>query len=159
MAVSIGDPAPDFEGKTHENRPFRLSHFKGKSPVVLFFYPGDFTPVCTTEACGFRAMREELAGLSFELVGISTDSLETHRRFAESYHLGFPLISDDGQIIAGLFGATNLVCSVLKRARRVTVVIDKEGRIAEIVRADLSARVHVDTARSALQRLTAAPES
>ncbi len=152
--IAVGDVAPDFEGITHENRRFRLSEARGKRPVVIFFYPGDFTPVCTTEACGFRAMREELSGLSFDLIGVSTDSLETHRRFAESYHLEFPLIEDDGQKIAALFGATNLVCCALKRAKRVTVVIDAEGRIAEIVRAELSARVHVDAARMALQRLS-----
>lgn len=151
--VAIGDMAPEVEGTTSAGEPFKLSSFRGKKNVVLFFYPGDFTPVCTKEACGFRDIHSELVTKDTEVIGISKDSNESHQKFAKHYDLGYPLLSDPDHAIAKRYGATNFLTSLLGRASRTTYLIDKEGKIAAIMKGELSASTHLDGVKNALGRM------
>src|SRR5262245_60599967 len=97
MPLPIGSQAPDFDVTARQSgasRRLRLSDFRGQKNVVLYFYPRDFTPVCTAEACGFRDMYEELASQDTEVIGVSVDDDASHDRFAAHHHVTFPLVAD-----------------------------------------------------------------
>lgn len=151
--VNVGDAAPEIDAQTSAGEPFKLSSFKGQKNVVLFFYPGDFTPVCTKEACGFRDVYDELRSQDTEVVGISGDSHTSHQKFAKTYALGFPLLSDPDHVLAKAYGATNFLTTVLGRLSRATYVIDKTGRVAAVIKAQLSAGAHLDGVKNALASL------
>ena len=125
MSTNIGGPAPDFELKDGEGRAWRLSEQRGRV-VVLLFYPGDGTPVCTAQLCSVRDRWEDYAATGAEVVGVSTDSAESHKRFAEQHSLPLRLLSDPDRRVAGLFGAKSWLPG---RAARAVVVIDAEGRV------------------------------
>lgn len=141
--LPIGSPAPDFEAQTSDKRAIRLSEFRGKKNVVLFFYPRDFTKVCTRQACMFRDVREELGAQDVEILGVSTDDEATHARFADEHGLGFPLVADRDGSIAKSYRALSGLRSVLRLAARVTYVIDKEGVIRGAVKSELSVDRHL----------------
>lgn len=126
--VKVGDQAPDFDGPTSDGH-LGLKDFLGKKNVVLYFYPKDDTPGCTKEACSFRDNLSSVREMGAEIIGVSLDSVDSHRKFASKYHLPFPLISDKDKRIANSYG-------VLKEgggsAARVTVIIDKQGRVARV---------------------------
>ena len=149
----VGDTAPEFSGESDGGK-ISLADYRGKKNVVLYFYPGDFTLVCTREACGFRDMYEDLKGADTEVIGVSTDSNESHKKFIAEYKLPFPLLSDKDKKIAQAYGATNLVTDLLGRVSRVTYVIDKNGKIAAVLKAELSASKHVDGVKEALAKLS-----
>jgi thioredoxin-dependent peroxiredoxin len=151
--VSPGDMAPDIDSKTSTGEDFRLSDLRGQKNVVLFFYPGDFTPLCTKEACGFQDIYAELRSHDTEVIGISDDSHESHQKFAKAYSLGFPLLSDPDHQLAKRYGATNLLTAVLGRVSRTTFVIDKSGRVAAVIKSQLSAGAHLAGVKDALARL------
>lgn len=86
QAVGVGDVAPDFTLPSTSGESIRLSDYRGKSEVVLFFYPKDDSPVCTAEVCSFRDNYEVFRAAGAEVIGVSSDSLDSHRRFAERLH-------------------------------------------------------------------------
>lgn len=151
--VMKGDTAPDFEATSSAGEKIKLSDYRGKKNVVLFFYPGDFTPVCTKEACGFRDLHSELQSQDTEVIGISGDSDDSHRKFARTHDLGYPLISDADKSLAKQFGATGFLTTILGRVSRTTFIIDKQGKIVSIVKGELSAHAHVDGVKQALAAL------
>lgn len=151
--LSVGDTAPEFSGESDAG-PIALGDYRGKKNVVLYFYPGDFTLVCTKEACGFRDMYEDLKNADTEVIGVSTDSNESHKKFIAEYKLPFPLLSDKDKKIATAYGATNLVTDLLGRVSRVTYVIDKNGKIAAVLKGELSASKHVGGVKDALAKLS-----
>lgn len=151
--LGVGDTAPEFSGES-DGEKISLANYRGKKNVVLYFYPGDFTLVCTREACGFRDIYEDLKGADTEVIGVSTDSNESHKKFVAEYKLPFPLLSDKDKAIARAYGATGLVSDLLGRVSRVTYVIDKTGKIAAILKAELSASKHVDGVKEALAKLS-----
>jgi thioredoxin-dependent peroxiredoxin len=154
MALKLGDPAPPFDVTASDGRRLRLEDFLGKQHVVLYFYPGDFTPVCTAEACGFRDMYDELRGHDTEVIGVSIDDDERHRAFASRHRLGFPLVADPDRTLAAAFGATGgLLASLRGAARRTTYVIGKDGRIHGVFDSAFSARKHLEGVRQALAAL------
>lgn len=118
----VGDPAPDFELQGTEG-PFKLSDQRGKR-VVLLFYPGDGTPVCTSQFCSYRDRPEDLAGLDAVVVGISAQSLDSHEAFAIRHKLNVPLLSDPGGRIAQTYSAYARRLGVTRRA---AIVIDEQG--------------------------------
>jgi len=150
--LAVGDKAPNFEGES-DGAKISLASYAGKKNVVLYFYPGDFTPICTKEACGFRDIYEELKGGDTEIIGVSTDSDESHKKFTAEYKLPFPLLTDADKKIARSYGATNLFADLLGRVSRITYVIDKAGKISAILKSELSASKHVDGVRAALASL------
>jgi len=125
VSTNIGAQAPDFTLKDGEGKDWRLSDRRGRV-VVLLFYPSDGTPVCTKQMCSVRDNWEQYQETGAEVVGISTDSVESHKKFAERHSLPLRLLSDPGGRVAGLFGAKSWLPG---RAARTVVVIDADGRV------------------------------
>lgn len=130
--LATGDAAPAFE-KQSTKGPQRLEDYRGQW-LVLYFYPKDETPGCTAEACDFRDM---LPGLDAKVLGVSPDSLESHREFEENHGLPFPLIADEDHQLAEAYGAWGEKQSYGRTSTgiiRSTFIIDPEGRVAESMR-------------------------
>lgn len=121
--MKVGESAPDFTLKDGEGRDWKLSEQRGKT-VVLLFYPGDDTPVCTKQLCSVRDNWEEYAATGAEVVGISTDSAASHKSFAEKYDLPLTLLSDERGETLERYGAKSWLPG---RSSRAVVVIDKTG--------------------------------
>jgi thioredoxin-dependent peroxiredoxin len=120
--VEIGDPAPDFELSATGGRRYRLSDFRGRWLIVAF-YPGDFTPVCTRQFCSYRDAADRLDELDAEVIGISPQSLDSHERFQAKYGLTVPLLADpEREVIRayGVLGPGGLV-------RRSIFIVDPSG--------------------------------
>ena len=116
-----GDPAPDFELQGTDG-PFRLSDHRGER-VVLLFYPGDETPVCTKQFCSYRDRADDMAKLDAVVVGISSQSLESHEKFRDHHGLNVPLLADEDKQVAKSYGVTAPAVGT----RRATFVIDEDG--------------------------------
>lgn len=132
--ASVGEKAPDFVLLDAGGRKVILSSFKGKR-VVLYFYPKDDTPGCTTEACGFRDMEGEFGKRGAVIVGISPDDASSHSRFASKYKLPFTLLSDAGAKVAQKYGVWVQKENYGKRymgIMRTTFVIGKDGKVEKI---------------------------
>ena len=153
MALSVGQKAPEFDVVSSDGKALKLRDFAGKKNVVLYFYPGDFTPICTKETCGFRDMYADLESKDTEVIGVSIDSDESHKKFSSEYNVQFALVSDKNRELAKAYGATSLLASILGKAGRVTYVIDKTGMIAAAFQGELSATKHVDGVKKAIQAL------
>jgi peroxiredoxin Q/BCP len=123
--IQVGDSAPDFTLNDSDNRSWRLSDQRGKV-VVLLFYPGDETPICTKQMCSVRDRWEDYAATGAEVVGLSTDSVESHKKFAEHHELPLRLLSDANGEVAKLYGAQSLIPGKVARS---VFVIDAEGKL------------------------------
>ena len=134
--VEEGKPAPDFELVTGEGASVRLSSFRGR-PVVLYFYPKDDTPGCTTQACGIRDEHDAFAERGAVVLGVSPDNQASHARFKSKHSLPFTLLADPQHEVAGLYGVW-VEKSMYGRTRmgieRSTFVIDADGTIAAVMR-------------------------
>jgi len=126
--LEAGTLAPDFEAPDQDGSPFRLSSLLG-SPVVLYFYPKADTPGCTIESEGFQEHLSEFAAQGVRVVGVSVDDCLAQKAFAGKYGLRFPLIADTKKEVAGRYG----VLGPRGVARRVTFLIDQDGKVAEVV--------------------------
>ena len=145
----MNDPAPLFESVSEDGQKFSLSDLVGKSNIVLYFYPKDFTTGCTREACSFRDSFSKILSLGATVVGISSDNPETHREFKEKYGLQFVLLSDQDRSIRKLYGVDGRFLPP-----RATFVIDKNGKLVSIFNSQLSISKHVETAINALEKIT-----
>ena len=149
--MKVTDRAPALVATDHRGQAFDLSRFRGRSAVVVFFYPRDDTPICTKEACAFQELSVRFAALDAVVVGVSADSLAKHRAFAERHRLEYPLLSDSDGTWRAAFG-------VRKRwgiiPARETFVIDREGVIRAVVRDLFSHQRHVDVAVETLRALS-----
>ncbi len=123
--LKIGDVAPDFELPFGSGKR-RLSEYRGKV-VVVYFYPKDDTPGCTTEACNFRDNFDDYKSKGIEVIGVSVDSESSHKKFAEKYDLPFVLTADTSKEISKKYNVLGI-----GTAKRVTFIINKEGKIAHI---------------------------
>lgn len=150
--IAVGDKAPDFSGKMGDGNQFRLKDMQGRRHVVLYFFPKDFTPGCTKEACSFRDHRSEVAALDGEIVGVSFDTAERHSQFADKYKLPFPLVSDSDGAIASKYGVSRL--GGWLPTKRVTFVIDKTGVVRNVIHSEFSMDKHIDDAIAALKQLS-----
>lgn len=130
MAVKVGDVAPDFQVKDDSGKSRTLAEFRGKR-VVLYFYPKDSTPGCTKEACSFRDGYHKLQVAGIVVLGVSFDSVESHRKFKEKQKLPFILLSDEKKDIADAYGASGGILGSLA-AKRYTYLIDETGKIVHI---------------------------
>lgn len=128
--LSEGVPAPDFSLPAQDGKTVRLSDYKGKKNVILYFYPKDDTPGCTKEACAFRDDRDKFKDLDVEILGVSTDPVPSHQAFAQKYRLDFPLLADEKKEVTRLYGALNPEKGY---ARRMTYLIGKDGTIRRIM--------------------------
>ncbi len=128
--LTEGVPAPDFSLPSQEGKAIRLSDYKGKKQVILYFYPKDDTPGCTKEACAFRDDHDKFKPFGVEILGVSTDPVASHQAFAQKYRLNFPLLADEKKEVSQRYGALNPEKGY---ARRMTYLIDKEGIIRRII--------------------------
>lgn len=125
--LAEGDEAPDFTAEAHDGTTIQLGALRG-APVVLYFYPKDETPGCTAEAQAFRDELPAFEKIGARVIGVSLDSLESHRAFAENHDLNFPLVADPDGKIAASYG----VDTSRGYARRVTFVIDAAGKVSKL---------------------------
>lgn len=121
-AIGVGDPAPDFTLPGTGGSSYSLSQFRGK-PVVLVFYPGDNTPVCTRQLCAYNNELAQFAGLSAQVVGLSTQDVASHEKFAAKHGFAFPLLSDTDKTVHRAFG----VLGLMDMPRRSVFVLDGSG--------------------------------
>lgn len=138
--VKIGDEAPDFELPVEGGDKIRLSDFRGKKTVVLYFYPKDNSPGCTKEACAFRDNYEQFKDAGAEVLGVSSDSLESHGLFTIKLGLPFKLLSDEGGRIRKQYGVPSSLGMI---PGRVTYVIDKGGIVRYIFNSQIDAEKHM----------------
>ena len=134
MTLSPGDKAPHFSLPASTGETISLSGVAGRK-VVLYFYPKDDTPGCVKEACSFRDANAELRAEGVEVLGVSADSLKSHRRFVEKYRLNFPLLSDEEKTVSTAYGAWGEKTAWGKKTvgmRRMTFLIDEEGVIRKV---------------------------
>ena len=124
MGLSVGDQAPDFELDGTEGR-FRLSDHRGER-VVLLFYPGDFTPVCTKQFCSYAERADDMSALGATVVGISAQDIDSHTNFVNEKGIPVPLLADPDKKVAKSYGATAPVVGT----RRAVFIVDEEGNVA-----------------------------
>ncbi|WP_079478427.1 thioredoxin-dependent thiol peroxidase [Halobacillus salinus] len=133
MAIEKGQLAPDFTLHANNGEQVSLSDYKGQN-VVLYFYPKDMTPGCTTEACDFRDHHESFADLDAVILGVSPDPVESHKKFIDKHDLPFLLLADEDHQVAEEYGVWKLKKNFGKEyygIERSTFIIDKEGNLAE----------------------------
>jgi peroxiredoxin Q/BCP len=152
--VSEGQPAPDFSLPDQHGNPVTLSGLRGK-PVLLYFYPRDATPGCTTEACDFRDARADYEAAGAVVLGVSPDTVESHRKFAEKYGLPFTLLADPEKEAIQSFGVwkeKNMYGKKSMGVERTTFLIDKDGIVRRIF-PRVKVAGHVDAVLQALKSL------
>ena len=135
MPLQINDPAPVFTGKDQDNKTIQLADFAGKK-LVLYFYPKDNTPGCTAQACNLRDNYEALLQAGYKIIGVSTDSAASHKRFIEHKQLPFRLIADEDHKIHEQYGTWVQKSMFGKKywgTARITFVIDEAGKIINII--------------------------
>ncbi|BAY34329.1 bacterioferritin comigratory protein [Nostoc carneum NIES-2107] len=152
MPVKVGDTAPDFSLPAQNGETVNLRDFRGKSAVVLYFYPKDDTPGCTAESCAFRDRYEVFKNAGAEVIGVSGDSNQSHQQFAAKYNLPFILLSDKGDKFRKEYGATAAFGLL---PGRVTYVIDQQGVVQYVFDSMFNFQGHVDEALKKLQQLQA----
>lgn len=133
--MEIGSKAPEILGKDSNGKEIRLSDFSGKK-LVLYFYPKDSTPGCTSEACNLRDNYSELRRQGYQVVGVSVDSEKSHQRFIEKNNLPFPLISDtDKQLVEqfGVWGEKKMAGRTYMGTFRTTFIINEQGIVERII--------------------------
>ncbi|WP_420752323.1 peroxiredoxin [Rhodococcus sp. O3] len=146
-----GDIAPDFSLRDQDGKLRSLGELLAGGPLVLFFYPAAFTPVCTAEACHFRDLAAEFAAVGATRVGISADPVDRLASWATRQAFDFPLLSDPDGVAAAAYGVRRGLLGKLSPVKRTTFVIDTDRRILEVVASELRASVHADRALDALR--------
>jgi peroxiredoxin Q/BCP len=149
-SVKAGTTAPDFALPDRMGKTVRLSDFRGKKAVVLYFYPKDDTPGCTKEACAFRDQYEDFQKSGAEVIGVSSDSEVAHEKFAAKYKLPFILLADRGGTVRKQYG---ILATLGVLPGRVTFVIDKQGVVRHTFNSQLQATRHVAEAIEALHKM------
>ncbi|TDQ30835.1 peroxiredoxin [Zeaxanthinibacter enoshimensis] len=148
MGLKVGENIPQFSLEDQEGNIFDISAIKGKKPIVIFFYPKDNTPGCTKEACAFRDSYEDFTDLGAEVIGISSDSSSTHKRFGARYNLPFTLLSDPDGKVRKQFRVKGHLLNLLPG--RETYVVNKEGKVVMVYN-NMNASNHMEKALDALK--------
>lgn len=149
--VEEGKPAPDFELTSDSGETVKLSDFRGK-PVVLYFYPKDDTPGCTTQACGIRDAYGEFEQAGAVVLGVSPDSESSHVKFKEKFGLPFTLLADSDHAVAeqyGVWGEKTFAGKTYLGVQRSTFVIDADGNVKKVMH-DVKPATHADDVLAAL---------
>jgi thioredoxin-dependent peroxiredoxin len=149
MTVEIGRQVPNFELEANNGETVNLSKFKGTN-IVLYFYPKDMTPGCTTEACDFRDQIQKFTEVDAVILGVSPDPVDRHQKFAEKYGLPFLLLADTEHHLAEAFGVWKLKKNFGKEymgIERSTFIVDKEGKLVKEWR-KVKVKGHVEEALS-----------
>ncbi|MGN7722226.1 peroxiredoxin [Chitinophaga sp. 22620] len=149
--IATGATVPDFSLQDQDGQTFKLSAALAKGPVVVYFYPKDDTPGCTKEACSFRDSFAEFQDAGVQVVGISSDDVASHKKFAEKYKLPFTLLSDTKGEVRKLFG----VPKTMMMPGRVTYVLDNKGKVVHQFNSMTQSTQHVEEAMAAIKKLKA----
>jgi len=144
--LAVGDSAPDFTLPDQDGRPLSLAELLTDGPLLLYFYPADFTPVCTREACSFAELEPDLERTGVRLAGVSPQGGESHQRFRQRYGLKFTLLSDPGRRVIRAYGCDGLLGL---RVKRVTYLIGQDRRILERAHAAFRVGPHLALAQKA----------
>jgi peroxiredoxin Q/BCP len=150
--IQVGDKAPDFTLPSQSGEPVHLYDRLAERVVVLYFYPKDETAGCTMEACAFRDSHEVFAEAGAEVIGISSDSADSHAAFASHHNLPFTLVSDKGGQVRKSYGVPAAL-GILPG--RVTYVIDRDGTVRNVFNSMINARQHVKDALEVVAQLQA----
>jgi peroxiredoxin Q/BCP len=150
MKINVGDSAPDFTLPSQSRGMVSLEDFRGKKAIVLYFYPKDDTPGCTVESCTFRDNYEVFQEVGAEVIGISSDSQDSHQKFASKFKLPFLLLSDEGGKVRKLYGVSSTMGLL---PGRVTYVIDKNGIVRNIFSSQFSPKKHIAAALKTLEEI------
>jgi len=143
-SVRIGDMIPQFSLPDQNGYIFDISKILGKKKLVIFFYPQDGSLNCTREACYFRDLREAFDEVDAEIIGISGQSVESHKKFATENKLNFTLLSDENDTVRKLFGVPSRAFGLIPG--RVTYVADSTGKVVYIINSQFNTQLHVDEA-------------
>lgn len=149
--IKTGSTIPSFKLPDQNGKLFDINSVIGKKNLVIYFYPKDDSPGCTKEACSFRDQYEVFKEADAMIIGISGQSVKSHKEFAEKYKLSFTLLSDDGDNIRKLFGVPSNMLGLLPG--RVTYIADKSGKVIYIFNSQIQATQHVEEALSILNGL------
>jgi peroxiredoxin Q/BCP len=144
-----GDAAPEFSLPDQDGRMVSSQDIKGRKVLVLYFYPADFTKVCTMEAVAFRQMHESFQKAGAEVIGVSSDDVRTHKEFATEHELTFTLLSDEKEELRKAFGAYGIGGT----PARTTYVIDRDWRIRLVYSSPLRSKEHAEEAMRAVRAL------
>jgi peroxiredoxin Q/BCP len=144
--LKVGDTAPDFSLPDQDGRPQTLDALLAGGPLILFFYPADFSPVCTRQACEFRDGYADLAAAGISVAGVSPNSHASHRRFDDRHKLGYPLLADPDKAVIKAFGIDGPLGIGMRRA---TFLIGSDRTIQAAVRADFRLGPHRELIRQA----------
>src|SRR5690606_34328127 len=150
MELKQGDIIPSLILKDKYRNEFKLDQFRGKQPVVVYFYPRNFTPGCTAEACDFRDQYQDFKDLGAEVIAISSDSAESHNKFSQQYKLPFIFLSDENKEARKAFGVKSSLFGIIPG--RETFVFDKDG-VLKMRYNSLSATHHTSRALETLKDL------
>jgi thioredoxin-dependent peroxiredoxin len=153
-AVQVGDRAPDFTLPSQSGEPTSLADHLGKGAVVLYFYPKDNTPGCTAEACAFRDSYEAFTDAGAEVIGISSDSVDSHVTFAGRHELPFLLLSDKGGAVRKQYGVPTALAVL---PGRVTYVLDRQGTVRHVFSSMTNIGRHVEDALTVVKQVQGEP--
>lgn len=145
----VGDIAPAFQGTNQDGQLIKSSDIIGKKIVLLYFYPKDFTGGCTTEACGFRDRMGDLQKDNVQVIGVSFDSVDKHKKFEQKYNLNFTLLADPDGSIVEAYGTR---MGMMKMSKRVSFLIGLDGKIVHVTNA-MKPQVHFDEMKAAINSL------
>jgi peroxiredoxin Q/BCP len=146
--LKTGDRAPEFTLPDQDGRPVSLAELLQSGPAVVYFYPADFTPGCTKEACSIRDMHDDIAAAGMRVVGISPQDAESHSRFQARYGLPFTLLADPDKVAIKAWGVDGPLGIGVRRA---TFLVGTDGLIADAVLADIRVGRHEEFIRAAVQ--------
>ena len=150
MELKVGDKAPDFTLPSQMGDNVTLSEFFGKKAIVLYFYPKDESPGCTREACRFRDSYDVFTDLGAEVLGVSSQSVESHKSFATHHGLPFLLLSDADGKVRQLYGVSATMGVI---PGRVTFIIDKKGVVRHVFSSQFQPEKHIEEALKILKEL------
>lgn len=145
--LKSGTKAPPFELPDQDGKPRSLKSLLASGPLILYFYPADFTPGCTKEACSFRDLHQELLGAGLRIVGVSPQDTDSHRRFAEKHELNFTLLSDPDKRVVKAYDVDGPLGIGVRRG---TYLVAQDGTIKDSVLADLRIGAHEEFVRKAV---------
>ena len=151
MAIKVGDLVNHFTAITADGSSFDSKDYIGKQPLVIYFYPKDNTSVCTSQACNFRDQYEDFKLLGAEVIGVSSDSIKSHQKFAKQYRLPFILLSDSEKKLRRLFGVPNDLLGLIPG--RVTYVLDDKGKV-QLIFNSMSGPIHIKKALASIKKMS-----
>lgn len=147
--LKIGDTAPDFELQNEDGEPISLEDLlEDEQPLILYFYPADFTPVCTQEACSIRDIHDDILDANLNVVGVSPQSVASHQRFKKSHKLPFPLLFDEGKKVIQAYGLNGPMGFGV---RRTTFLIDWDKTILNRVNSEFFVGSHIKFIKGAIK--------